>query len=237
MSIKIFLMYYDRFETATTSQALKKEKHIILCHNNKERFKNIHGELIETKEKKGIQNNFNFALNTLKRNEWAIFMSDDYKKSFKLNKQKTDFIRCELSEVLNNLKETIKIADKINVKLVGLNSTGNAMYSKKKYGKFGLVDGRFFAIKKTDFLFDERINCATDYYATLFHLKRYKGNLISNHYYSTFERYTKNGIGTLEQRAEQKKKDVFILKNLFPNNVKIIDKKGQPKGTHIKITR
>jgi hypothetical protein len=73
-AMKIFLMYYDRFENATTSKILKKE-HIVLCHNNKEKFNCIseNGTLIETKEPKGIQNNFNYGLSLLKKDEWGVF--------------------------------------------------------------------------------------------------------------------------------------------------------------------
>ena len=68
--MKIFLMYYDRYETATTSKLLEKE-HIVLCHNNKEKFKCIgeKGTLIETNCPKGIQNNFNYGIELLEKNE------------------------------------------------------------------------------------------------------------------------------------------------------------------------
>jgi len=51
--MKIFLMYYDRFESATTSRILTKD-HIVLCHNNKEKFNCIgkNGTLVQTNEAK-----------------------------------------------------------------------------------------------------------------------------------------------------------------------------------------
>jgi hypothetical protein len=237
--IKVFTLYYDRFETATTSLALKKAgiEHTILLHNNKNKFNNIHGEVIETNNDKGIQNNLNFGLDLIKQGEWAIFLSDDYKKSFKLNEDKTRFVKCNLKYVYSKLIETINIADKIGVKLIGLNCTGNALFSKNKFGKYGLVDGRMFAIKKTNFEWRHDISCITDYYASLYHLKKYGGNLILNECYAEFERYAEDGIGTVQNRADAKKKDIKILKNLYPNNIKIKDKLNQPKGTHITINR
>ena len=237
--VKVFTLYYDRFETATTSLALKNAdiEHTILLHNNKEKFNNLHGEVLQTNNIKGIQHNLNSGLDLIDDGEWGIFLSDDYKKSFKLNEDKTKFIRCDLKYVYNKLLETIKIADKVGSKLVGLNCTGNAMFSKNKFGKYGLIDGRMFAIKKTDFKWRKDISCITDYYATLYHLKKYGGNLILNECYAEFERYSKHGIGTAENRAEEKKKDIRILKNLYPYNIKIKDKPNQPKGTHITINR
>ena len=235
--IKVFTLYYDRFETATTSLALKKSKidHTVICHYNKEKFKNIHGKIIETNKPKGIQYNLNAGLNLLEQNEWGVFLSDDYKKSFRLDKKNNKFVECELKEVFDNLVKATKVADKVGVKLVGLNSTGNALYANKKFGKYGLVDGRMFAIKKTEF--EWRKDIITDYYASLYHLQKYGGNLILQDCYAQFDRYASDGIGTAQNRAKDKKKDIRILKNLFRNMVKIKDKAGQPKGTHIIIKR
>ena len=235
----VFALYYDRYETATTSLALKQAgiKHTILCHKNKNKFNYCYGKVIETKNPKGIQHNFNSGLNLISEGEWAIFLSDDYKSSYKINRQENKFEKCELRYVYDKLCETIKVADKIGVKLVGLNSTGNALYASKKYGKYGLVDGRMFAIKKTDFVWREDISCITDYYATLYHLNKYGGNLILQECYAEFERYGADGIGTLEARADEKRKDVSILKNIYKDKVKIKDKAGQPTGTHIIIKR
>tara|TARA_R100001594_G_C3964224_1_gene246129 strand:- start:84 stop:797 length:714 start_codon:yes stop_codon:yes gene_type:complete len=235
----VFTLYYDRFKTATTSEALFEAgiQHNVLCHNNKSKFENIYGIINQTNKPKGIQHNFNAGLDMLFKDEWGIFISDDYKKSYKIDRTINKFVECDLKYVYDKLCETIKIADKIGAKLVGLNSTGNALYAGKKYGKYGLVDGRFFAIKKTDFRWRDDVSCITDYYATLYHLNKYGGNLILQECYADFERYGADGIGTLEARADEKRKDVLILKNLYPDNVIIQDKKNQPKGTHIKIKR
>ena len=236
---KVFTLYYDRYETATTSLALKEAsiKHTILCHYNKDLFKNIHGNIIQTSYPKGIQYNLNAGLDKLEKDEWGIFLSDDYTKSYKIDRKENKFLQCDLKYVYDKLCETIKVADKIGVKLIGLNSTGNVLYANKKYGKYGLIDGRMFAIKKTDFRWRNDISCVTDYYATIHHIKKYGGNLILQECYSEFERYGSDGIGTLEARADRKRKDINILKNLFPNNIQIKDKVNQPKGTHIVIKR
>lgn len=235
--MKVFCMYYDRFETATTSAVLKNNNinHSILCHDNAKKFKNIHGKLIETKEQKGIQNNFNYALKLLNKNEWGVFMSDDYYKSYKIQNKK--FIECDFNCVFNILIKTIETVDKTNIKLIGFNSTGNAFYANKKYSKYGLIDGRFFAIKKTEFNWHNKINCIPDYYATLYHLKKYGGNLIINYCYSDFKRNTKGGLGTLDERINDKIKNIVLLKNLYPENVIIKDKINHPKNSHIIIKK
>ncbi len=232
-------MYYDRYEEATTSLALGdiKQNHIVLCHNNANQFNCIsnYGELIETGEPTGIQNNFNYALKMLEPGEWGIFLSDDYIVSKKL--QDDNFIECNIKYVLDQLINLLAKCDQAGINLLGLNSTGNPFYAKKKYGKYGLVDGRAFAIKKTGFVWHPDISTCTDYYATVYHLKKYGGNLIYNHAYMDFKRYEKKGLGTVLDRADKKIADIKILKKLYPDNVIIRDKKGQPKNSHIVIKR
>lgn len=234
--MKIFLMYYDRYDNATSSKALKYE-HIVLCHNNKNLFTCIgeKGTCIETNKPKGIQNNFNYGLSLLKKDEWGIFMSDDvlYGKVLKNGK----FEKTDINIVFEMFLNLIKKADNTGVKLIGMNSTGNALYAKNKYSKYGLVDGRCFAIKKTEFTWHEKINTIPDYYATLYHLSKYGGNLIANEFFLDFKRYAKGGLGTIQDRIQDKIKDVNILKQLYPKNVKVQNKANEPVGSHIIITR
>jgi len=237
--MKIILMYYDRYEEATTSLELSKinEPHYVLCHDNKELFTCIgeHGELIQTNNPKGIQHNFNYGLELLDDDEWGIFLSDDYVCSKKLVGEK--FIDCDMSYPLNELKSIIPKADEAGVRLIGLNSTGNPFYSQKKYSKFGLIDGRAFAIKKTDFRWHKGISTITDYYVTIYHLKKYGGNLILNHTYMDFDRYKPKGLGSVQERVPDKLKDIKVIQTLFPDNVVIKDKPNQPKGSHIVIKK
>lgn len=234
--MKIFLMYYDRFESATTSKMLNK-KHIVLCHNNKEKFNCIgeNGTLLQTNMPKGIQNNFNYGLSLLKDGEWGFFLSDDLIGAKKLSNNK--FIDCEVDYVLDELISVLPKCDLMGVKLVGLSSTGNPFYAKNKYSKFGLVDGRCFAIKKTNFKFHDDINTIPDYYASAYHLKKYGGNLILNYCFLDFKRYEKGGLGSVSERIDDKLKDVKIMMSLFPDNVKIKDKPNEPKNSHIVIKR
>ena len=71
------------------------------------------GVLIETKQPKGIQNNFNYGLSLLEQNEWGIFLSDDLIEAKKLENNK--FIKCDIDFVLNEL---ISILPKIKITLL-----------------------------------------------------------------------------------------------------------------------
>lgn len=236
MRVHTFLMYYDRFKDATTSKMLDFE-HTVLCHENADKFECIgeHGRLVETREPKGIQKNFNYALNHTSAGDWLVFMSDDLKNGARLEGSK--FVKCPVAEVLAEFYALIEKADQAGVKLLGMNSTGNALYAQKKYSKYGLIDGRCFAIKNTDFRFDTRISTIPDYYATAFHLKKYGGNLILNTHYLDFERYKSGGLGSVEERLEQKRADCALMVQLFPKNCAYKDKKGEPEKSHIVIKK
>lgn len=229
-------MYYDRFTTATTSKAIQRP-HTVLCHSSPEKFSCIgrSGSLIETGKPKGIQHNFNHGLSLMEDGEWAVFMSDDLTGAKVLSAEK--FTEADPNAVLDGFIAAVDIAEKVGVKMLGMNSTGNPFYAKNKWSKYGLVDGRCFAIKKTDFRFHEDISTIPDYYATAWHLKKYGGSLIANNFYLDFQRYGSGGLGSQSERTEAKRRDVHLMRRLFPDNVVVRDKPGQEKGTHIVIKR
>lgn len=234
--MKVFLLYYDRYDTATTSKALSID-HYVLCHSNKERFTCIgnSGTLVETGRPKGIQHNFNHGLDMLEDDEWGLFMSDDLIGAYRMINGKYE--KCQVDFVLKQLMDALPLCDKMGVRLVGLSSSGNPFYAKNKYSKYGLVDGRCFAIKKGAFRFHESIASIPDYYATAWHLQKHGGNLILNHAFLDFKRYGDGGLGSIAERMPQKIADIRLMKQLFPNNVTVKTKPNHPPGSHIVIKR
>ena len=89
--MKIFLMYYDRFSDATTSKMLDFE-HIVLCHNNKDKFRCIgkNGNIIQTNLPKGIQNNLSDN-NKKMGNPWINYVKE---YSSKNGMSYRDALRC-----------------------------------------------------------------------------------------------------------------------------------------------
>lgn len=231
--MKIFVMFYDRFDTATTSLALK-EEHVVVCHDQSERFTCLgeRAKIVETGRPKGLQHNLNAAIEMLEEGEWGIFLSDDYRGAKRI--QGDRFVACRVDEVLTVLRSTVREAAAGGLALVGMNSTGNAFYAKNEYSRFGLVDGRCFALKRTSFRFHPDINTIPDYYATAWHLQQYGSNLIAQHAYLDFARYTRDGgLGSVEDRLPDKLKDVRLMLELFPDIVRVKEKAGQPAGSHI----
>jgi hypothetical protein len=190
---------------------------------------------VQTNRPKGIQHNFNAGLEMLDEGEWGVFMSDDLTGAYRMHEGKYE--KCPVTFVLDELLKSLALCDKMGVRLVGLSSTGNPFYAKNRYSKYGLVDGRCFAIKKGSFRFHDEISTIPDYYATAWHLQKYGGNLVLNHVYLDFKRYGAGGLGSVDERMPKKLADIALMKRLFPKNVVIKDKTGQPKGSHIAIKR
>lgn len=231
--IKIFTVYYDRYETATTSEALKDYSHTVLCHTGKERFQNVYGDIIETGNPKGVQHQFNYILDTLSTGDWAIILSDDYICTKSLVNGK--FQKTNISEAVGALQREIKNVKGSNIHLIGLGLTANAFYVKQKYGYKGLVDARMFAIKKGSFRFDENISTIPDYEATLWHLRKYGMNLVVKDVVAEFGRYKKGGLGSVSDRIEQKIRDCKTLVDRYSPVCRYAPKKGQPKYSHVRI--
>lgn len=232
--MKIYTLYYDRYETATTSKDLKEIEHTVLCHSNAEKFKNIFGNIIETGEEKGIQNQFNWGLRNAEIGEWIIFCSDDHHKSFSFREGK--FIESSINNSIEVLREEIDNNKKDKrINLIGLGLTTNPFYAKARYSKGGLVDGRLFAIRKTEFKYDRSISTIPDYEATIHHLEYYGRNLIINHQVSEFKRYSSGGLGSITERTDDKIRDCKTLVRKYHPMLRYADKKGHPKGSHVRI--
>jgi hypothetical protein len=92
--VKVFTFYYNRFQTATTSNALYENgiEHYVLVHSDEDlqKFKNhgtIKGKPMVTNQRKGLAYQRNCALDMLKIGEWGVFMCDDFQRILSYKKK------------------------------------------------------------------------------------------------------------------------------------------------------
>jgi hypothetical protein len=85
--MKVFTFFYNRFETATTSNALFENgiEHYVMIHSEQDcdKFKQggtIKGKPVITNQRKGLAYQRNCALDMLDDGEWGVFMCDDFSK-------------------------------------------------------------------------------------------------------------------------------------------------------------
>ena len=180
--MKIFIFTYDRYDSITTSEYFKNNDHIILCHDEESKQKylehnRIYGDIIATKEPKGLANNRNYALNMMEKGEWALFFVDDLiqineynyydeadyedipdtidpNKSFNKKIDSKNFIkRCETE---------IQKCEKDGAFLSGFASNENGYFLKRKYKYKNHVDGRAWLVKKDVLSFDTNTQLIDD---------------------------------------------------------------------------
>lgn len=254
-----FVFTYDRYTDITTSEYLKDVNHTVLCHTTEQRKKftaagKIHGRIIETLEPKGLSNNRNYALSLMKSGEWAAFWVDDliavtrygnypgYAEN-KLNicKENQNEARklfktpCDTKTFYQIAEETVRHAESKGYCLVGFSLTNNPMFRRNKYSYRGLADGRCWIVKKTDLRFDTNVQLIDDTCFTALNLKYFGGVVVNNWLLPDCKRYTAGSFGSKENRMEQKIKECSYLVKAYPKHIKIADKVGWPKGSHVAI--
>ena len=258
--MKTFAFFYDRYNTATTSIELEKNdiEHYVMMHSEEAHNKFIEGNTIKgtpivTNNQKGLAFQRNSAIEYLMEDgEWAVFMSDDFNKikAFNFDKlkieDKVDFDiknqanfkykdRPTMKDLYSIFPYCIKTAERLGINLIGFSANDNPRNVSRKFGFKGLVDGRLCLVRKTHLRFDTNVNTIDDYYFTLANIEAFGNNLVLNWICPDFQRYTEGGVGSKEERKEQRKGDCQYLVNRFPKLVKFADKAGYDYGEHIKI--
>lgn len=261
--MKVFTFFYDRFDRATTSNALHNNfiEHFVLVHSAEDlkKFKSgnnvIHGKEIITNNPKGLAHQRNSALEMMDDGEWAVFMSDDfikvksYPKEFILSKTNKMDITYEnqtkfdirkqkdmsLKEMFSMFPKLIDIAEANNVHLIGFSGYDNPRVLRNKFTTRGIADGRFWLVKKSTYNFDIRAQMIDDYYWTAENLVRHGNVLVLNWCLPDFSRYTAGGYGSEEQRKKEKKKACSFLVDRYNPLLNYADKAGYEKNGHIKL--
>jgi hypothetical protein len=260
--MKVFTFFYNRYENATTSKALYENgiNHKILIHNEKDyqlflKGSTIFGTPIITGNDKGLAYQRNSALAMMEKNEWAVFMCDDFKyiKSlplnwitsnrkelpitfsnqniFRINKHDKPTLR----EMFSLFPKLIELAENNGIHLIGFGLHDNPQNLKKKFTSRGLADGRFWLVKKSNYNFDTKAQLIDDVAWTAENLIRHKNVLVLNWLVPYFDRYTAGGFGTTVERKDLRKKECQYLVNKYNPLIKFANKPGWDVGTHIKI--
>lgn len=256
---QIFVFTYDRYNEITTSEYLKSVEHTVLCHTKEQaaQFKKAercYGKIVATGKPKGLTYNRNWALDQMKRGEWALFWVDDLINCtayqhlettmvdrLNINSGTQPFARelfkdpCGIKRLLEIVEWDIMRAEQKGYALVGFSLTDNPMFRAKRFSYGGLADGRLWAVKKTDLRFDENVQLIDDTCWTALNIKYFGGVLIDNWVLPNCKRYTPGAFGTKDERMKQKIKECAYLVKTYPQYIRYGDKVGWPKGSHVVI--
>ena len=260
--MKVFTFFYNRFDTATTSKALKENniKHNVLIHSQSDlhnfiKGRTLHGDPIVTNNAKGLAYQRNTALDLMDKEEWAVFMCDDFKKIHAYQKEfifsKTNKIPVDtlnqnksrlrkenatsLQEMFTWFPKLIDLAELNNIHLIGFGLHDNPMNLRNKFTTRGLADGRFWLVKKSNYRFDLNAQLIDDVAWTAENLVRHKNVLVLNWCIPYFERYTAGGFGSTTERKALRIQECTYLANKYSPLIKIAKKPGWEYGSHIRL--
>lgn len=260
--MKVFTFFYDRFDTATTSNALSNNfiDHFVLVHTAEDlaKFKSgnnvIQGKEIITNNPKGLAYQRNSALEMMDEGEWAVFMCDDferiksYSKDFIFSKTQRIEItnqnqnnyrlkkQISLKEMFSFFPKLIEVAEDNNIHLIGFGLHDNPMNLSKKFTNRGLADGRFWLVKKSHYKFDENAQMIDDVCWTAENLVRHGNVLVLNWCVPYFWRYTSGGFGSTEERKQRRRKECAYLVKKYDPLIRYAEKSGWETGTHIRLS-
>lgn len=263
--MKVFTFFYNRFDTATTSLALHENgiEHIVLCHSKEDGIKffergTAKGIVRFTGKAKGLTNQRNAALDLMEVGEWAVFMCDDFKRAvsrplgeivdpsmdtlpvtmenqakYRVRKGRDDI---SLKAMFSTFPYLISKAESKGIRLVGFGLHDNPLNLRRKFCYHGLADGRFWLVKKHPYIrFDENVQMIDDVAWTAENIKRFGAVLVCNWIVPYFQRYTKDGFGSIQARLDQRREECKYLVDKYAPLVRYAAKPGWPAGTHIRL--
>lgn len=263
--MKVFTFFYNRYDTATTSKALRENgiEHNVLIHNADDLQKfvkggTIHGKAVVTNNGRGLAYQRNSALDMMDIGEWAVFTSDDFQKIYSYPKEfilskttkipvnfqnqnkyqlkKKDTI--SLKDMFEFFPKLIELAEANNIHLIGFGLHDNPLNLGNKFGTRGLADGRFWLVKKSTYKFDTQVQSVDDFAWTAENLVRHKNVLVLNWCVPYFARYSAGGYGTQTERYEMKKIECAYLAKKYDPLIRIAKKwqaKEEYEGGHIRL--
>lgn len=263
--MKVFTFFYNRFDTATTSNALSENDllHKILIHNDfdVDRFRKggtigHAGIPVVTGNDKGLANQRNSALELMDVGEWAVFMCDDFQyvmsQPLDMITSRSDRIpitfknqeiyrfrkfrsTISLKEMFSTFPKLIDVAEANGIHLIGFSLHDNPQNLAKKFTLRGLADGRFWLVKKSHYKFDVNAQLIDDVAWTAENLCRHGNVLILNWILPQFKRYTAGGFGSQAERLDRRRSECAYLCTKYSPLVRIAQKTHWPDGTHVRI--
>jgi hypothetical protein len=262
--MKVFVFTYDRYDSISTPSLLEQSElpHVVLCHSNEARQKFIDagrvtpGCIVATKQPKGLANNRNAALDMMDDGEWAVFFVDDLKsvtelgdygarKSTRLGittENQSAFRRLFAKEItlkqfMLRASETAAACEAVGANLGGFCGIANPLFRDAKWRFNVLADGRAWVVRKTSLRFDTNAQLIDDLCWTARNIQKFGCVVVNQWVLPDCKRYTAGAYGSIEQRMPQKLKEASHLVKTYPSLIRVADKAGWPRGSHVVLRR
>lgn len=239
--MKLIIPTHNRSKTITTPylEVFKNYDVTLLVHDEEQyiAYKKLHNfNIVNTKTNEGKNGQTKYAIeNLVEHDEWVVFADDNIDYIYGLNnklskyltypnKNKDDWGEIDSVQFKKRTEDLIRQAEKINAHLIGFLTTDNYFFANKKYKQYGFCHGKLTLWHKDkNFKFENMFALALDdFHNTARHLVEYGVVLINDYMHPKAKYFQAGGIGGKTARKEIRKRDIRILKVLYPNL--IVDK-------------
>ena len=259
-ALKIFVFGYNRYDSMSTSLMLEQEdiNHTVLCHTAEagklfvEHNTAKPERIIATNCPRGLAYQRNFALDSMKEGEWALFLVDDLKSVSELrNYDRTREAKLPITltnqnhygkrfdhnitmtQFVQRAKELIKVCMKHDCNLGGFAGINNPLYRAKHWSYNVLADGRAWVVRKTHLRFDENVQLIDDLCWTALNIKHFNLVIVNQWVLPDCKRYSAGAFGSIEERMPQKLAEAKYLVETYPELISFKEKAGWPFGSHV----
>lgn len=145
----------------------------------------------------------------------------------------------ETEEVTQELLKTILSelqgkAEEEGARLAGFRTTDNPFFGRKKWG-LGFVRGKMYIMKKSEVRHDETFSVMTDWEFTCKHLLNDGKTLVNKYVFPFGPHYQEGGIGSLESRVPERRKNCVRLMQRYPGLLLYNEKKNMPTGSDVQL--
>lgn len=263
--MRVFVFTWDRYNTLTTPQLLADEgiEHTVLVHTTSKAQRFAAAGRVDTScihvtgVPKGLAYARNAALDLMDTGEWAVWLVDDLLSVTELESydehalsgmlpitqenqaQWRPTFKCQvpLRQFMHRCLDAATYADHLGANLVGFAGFDNVLFRAKRWKLNTLADGRAWVVRKTHLRFDENVQMVDDVCWTAQNILEFGAVLVDQWVLPKCKRYTAGAFGSIEERLEQKRKEVSYLVATYPQVCAVKAKPGWPWGTHVVIRR
>jgi len=234
--LKLIIPTHNRSKTLSTPylEVFKNYDVVLLVHDSTqfEKYKKLHNfEIIITQLNLGKNGQIEYALNNLvEHDEWVFFADDNIEYIYGLDdkhyvhdiytkKDNKHWGKISSKQFDERVIDLTEKAESLDAHLIGFLTTDNWFFANKKYKTYGFCHGKLTLWRKDNsFLFDNiYMKSLNDFHNTARHLVHYGVVLINDYMHPKAKYFQAGGIGSKQDRKLDRKKNITILKVLYPS--------------------
>ena len=257
-TMRVFIPSYQRSKTISTHKAVAGLDFRVVVHDEEERERYTETlpaeRLVVSGVKPGKPSRQRqwICENLVNDGEWFLFIDDDVgqmtcvddanyaETQFNVQSGNGDDWRrvfgqpCEPSRLIEIVEESISVAEQVGAHLCGFAVTPNYFFRGRKWRYAGYVASGLMVWHNVEFKFNHAIGME-DFHYTAEHLATHGLVVLNNWLWHGCRMYIAGGLGSYEDRKEQRARDCQKLMKLYPGLFRIRRRPDFDVGTDLSV--